>query len=231
MMALRRFRLEAEMRGASISNNLCGDSTHMVVYVPIGIKLSFKRIMQSLIEPEQKLVQSSHICIVSHVWIEECIRAGKRLGSGPYSLRNEEDLTSNPASSSIDVNCKPCHKVEKALMQSVLQNSSDGENQRPSSEDDSILENFPVIASGDERKTHCKLVSQSEFSELKIIDKSGYSSGLSKDCASDVVENMTQIFLGVPLSTGLVQSCCSFPSDWEEAAKYNCSALKKKRFK
>lgn len=231
MMALRRFRLEAEMRGASISNNICDESTHVVVYAPIGIQLSFRRIMQSLSEPERKLVQSSHMCIVTHAWIEECIRVGKKLDSALYSLRNEENLASNPASSSIDVNCKPRHKVEKALMQSVLQKSSDGENQSPSNKNDSIAESSPMIACGDERKTRCSLVSQSESSEPKIIDKSGFSLGLSKDCASDVVENMTQIFLGAPLSAGLVQSCHSFPSNWEKATEYNCPALKKKRFK
>lgn len=45
MLSLRRLQLEAEMEGASTSRNLFGDITHMVVYVPDGVKLSFKTIL------------------------------------------------------------------------------------------------------------------------------------------------------------------------------------------
>eukprot|EP01018_Ginkgo_biloba_P000901 Gb_34190 [translate_table: standard] len=177
-----------------------------------------KPVHSSLSEPERTLAWTPQLCIISHVWIEDCIRFGKRLDSKLYSLRNEKEL-----SKSLEIKCdRP--KVEEAPMQSIMANSLNSNNEKPPNEGDSSRECFPEVACK-ERQMDSSCVRSSQFSKLKGLDKSECSSEPWKDSASDVVENMTQIFLGPPYnslslssSTDIVHNLhtCSSSSKWEE---------------
>ncbi|KAH9315100.1 hypothetical protein KI387_023727, partial [Taxus chinensis] len=188
MVSLRRLKLEVEMQGASTSDSLFGDTTHMVVYVPDDIKLSFKTIFHSLSEPQRQVVCTSNISIISHAWIEDCMIFGKRLDSGPYNLRSDEEQCILSSKSS-EVKCSPYSIVEKEGIQSDTGNILDADNQRSSNKDKSGLGSFTAVACNEQQiqyspRHNCELL---EFERI-----------LSKDSAADVVENMSQILLGVP---------------------------------
>ncbi|XP_059063747.1 DNA ligase 4 isoform X2 [Cryptomeria japonica] len=217
ILSLRRLQLEAEMQGASTSRNIFDDITHMVVYVPDGVKLSFKTILHSLSEPQRQVIWTNTINIVCHAWIEECIISGKRLESEPYNLRSDKELEYVLASNCIEVKSGPHSIFDKTVIQSNMGNSSVTENQsssniqsdtenrlgfddnhyrRSSSKDKINPENFTAGARSEQQIDYSP-GRHYDLSELKGIDNVGHSFDLHKDSA-DVVENMSQILLGVP---------------------------------
>lgn len=100
MMTLKRLQLQAEMLGASISCDLTSSTTHIIIYVPSLLLIPMKRLRQSFNNSEKEFLQSSHVNMVSHLWLEESGRKKERIEISPYLLSAGGDLFTNDTNAS-----------------------------------------------------------------------------------------------------------------------------------
>ncbi|KAH7373684.1 hypothetical protein KP509_17G068500 [Ceratopteris richardii] len=90
-ITLSRLRLDAEMLGASSSCDITCKITHVIVYVPLESKIPTRRAKQL----QRILSKSPHINVVSHLWVERCLKEKKLLSIQSYVLGIQTEGTEN----------------------------------------------------------------------------------------------------------------------------------------
>ncbi|MCO5548044.1 hypothetical protein L7F22_001500 [Adiantum nelumboides] len=150
-MTLTRLRLSAEMLGASMSCDIMLNTTHVIVYMPLESIIPLRRLLQSLKQSKKVLSESPHINIVSHSWLEDCLRKKERLCIKPYLLRDGVHPSNNSDSGRSESRVVDSWSSKRRQCSIVIELD---ENESPGRE--TTHSTNPVEGISDRRKRQCK---------------------------------------------------------------------------